>query len=76
MRTIETKKMVLAVLTATIVLTLASVSYIEPAAAHHGLAGNSGEPHTQDDEDGVDDEEVLEEIKEAQDKADEKAEEE
>ena len=49
--------MVLAVLTATIVLTLASVSYIEPAAAHHRI---------HDDPDPGEDAEVA---KEAEDKA-------
>ena len=72
MRTIETKKMGLAVLIATIVLTLASVSYIEPAAADHkfvGGPGASGHLHTQDDPDLEEDAEDLKEIedKEAED---------
>ena len=64
MRTIETKKMGLAVLTATIVLTLASVSYIEPAAAHHGLAGK--QVHTLDDPDSEEDAEREKEIADKQ----------
>lgn len=67
MRTIETKKMVLAVLTATVVLTLAVTAYIEPASAHH----REGHERACDLCDEPDSGEAEEEIKEAQDEEDE-----
>jgi hypothetical protein len=78
MRTIETKKMVLAVLTATIVLTLASVSYIEPAAAHHKVLHTQDEPDSEEEaaETAEAEEAALEEAAEAEEAAREEAEEE